>query len=121
MPQFRNALPTVFLAFTIAFPLLVSRHTLPLATFYGEWAAAVVFVAFAGVLTATRLSFASYIDVNVPWIACLPFWLIFLAGIQTASGANDTTGSRFATQLTLALSAAVMLSACAPEHQSRRI
>ncbi len=111
MPQSRTAIPAIFLVLTIAFPLLVSRHTLPLATLYGEWAAAAMFVLFAGVLTASTFGSNPGTDSDVPWIACLPLWLVAIGVIQTASGFNDLTGSRFATQLTLAFGAFVMLAA----------
>ncbi|CAG2149204.1 hypothetical protein LMG31506_03974 [Cupriavidus yeoncheonensis] len=111
MPQLRTAIPAIFLVLTIAFPLLVSRHTLPLATFYGEWAAAVVFLALAGVLTASASRSASGKDTNVPRVACLLLWLVAIAAIQSASGLVDLTGSRYATQLSLVFSAVVMLAA----------
>lgn len=111
MPQSRTALPAIFLVLTIAFPLLVSRHTLPLATFYGEWAAVAAFLLLAGALTASTFPTKLGTDANVPWIACLLLWLIALGAIQSASGFDDLTGSRFATQLTLVFGAVVMLAA----------
>ncbi|WP_041679474.1 PglL family O-oligosaccharyltransferase [Cupriavidus necator] len=110
MPQSRTTIPAIFLVLTFAFPLLVSRHTLPMATFYGEWAAAAVFLLLAGLLTAFAIQSSRGSNANIPWIASLPLWLIILGAIQSASGFDDITGSRFATQLTLGLGAALMLA-----------
>lgn len=120
-------LPKITIVLAVAFPLLVSRHTLPLATFYGEWAAAAAFLLVACVLTASTFrSQSKTTDVHIPWIAVLPLWLIALGAIQSASGINDLTGSRFATQLTLALGTTVMLAAwrygaCASPNDRRAV
>jgi O-antigen ligase len=107
MPPSRALLPgsAIIAAFTV--PLLVSKHTLPLATFYGEWMAGVL-----GVALVCLLAFRRSADTpQVPWIVLLPLWLILTTLVQSAAGMADITGSRFTTQIVLALGAAMMVAA----------
>ncbi|CAG9169846.1 hypothetical protein LMG32289_01877 [Cupriavidus pampae] len=108
-------LPAAALVVAFSFPLLVSRHTLPLATFYGEWAAGLLGVALIIVLTFAAASERASHNVAhkirfLPWIAVAPLWLIATTLLQAASGMADVTGTRFMTQVMLAL-AAVMIAA----------
>lgn len=112
MPPSRASLPAAAIVVAFAFPLLVSRHTLPLATFYGEWAAGLLGVVLILVLTfaAAKSGDAQRIRF-VPWIAVMPLWLIATTLLQAASGMGDVTGTRFMTQAMLALAAAMMMAA----------
>ncbi len=100
----------IVVAFTL--PLLVSKHTLPLATFYGEWTAAVL-----AVMLVVAMAFASGTAApardrkGYPWVALLPVWLIVTTILQAASGMADITGSRLTTQLVLALGGVLMCMA----------
>ncbi|WP_354681048.1 PglL family O-oligosaccharyltransferase [Cupriavidus plantarum] len=107
MSPSRAPLPAAALVVAFAFPLLVSRHTLPLATFYGEWAAALLGVALILVLAFSAKSKIRF----VPWIAALPLWLIATTLLQAASGMDDVTGTRLMTQVMLGLAATVMAAA----------
>ncbi len=82
MPPSRALLPgsAIIAAFTL--PLLVSKHTLPLATFYGEWTAGVLGVALVRLLAFRR----SARHPQAPWIVLLPLWLILTTIIQFAAG-----------------------------------
>ncbi|KWR87370.1 PglL family O-oligosaccharyltransferase [Cupriavidus sp. IDO] len=98
-------------ALVLVLPLLVSKHTLPLATFYGEWASAALFCfAVVSRYAAARQTGAANAKA-VPWVVLVPLWLILTSLIQAAAGVIDYTGSRMATQLVLALGAAVMCAA----------
>ncbi|WER46536.1 Wzy polymerase domain-containing protein [Cupriavidus sp. WKF15] len=124
MPPSRTAFAASAIALATVIPLLVSRHTLPLATFYGEWAGALTFLIAAFVLVDSRSNLAASNRGSIPWIALLPLGLVAVGLVQAAAGLTDPTGSRLATQLTLAFGAAVMLatwrySRCASPDQRR--
>lgn len=110
MPPSRTALTTPALVLAFTFPLLVSRHTLPLATFYGEWVSGLLFAMLVLVCTMSRRAKEPRQPL-LPWIALFPLWLIATSLLQAASGFDDVTGSRLTTILTLALGAAVVLAA----------
>ncbi|RDK05937.1 PglL family O-oligosaccharyltransferase [Cupriavidus lacunae] len=116
MPPSRIVIPATAVVLTIAFPLLVSRHTLPLATFYGEWTAAVCAI---GVLAihAVRRPTASQ-AVLMPWVALLFLWLAAVSLAQVVVGPPDITGSRLVTVLTLLLGAIVTCAAWSYRHAS---
>ncbi|MCG5263027.1 ligase [Cupriavidus gilardii] len=82
----------------VALPPLVSKHTLPLATFYGEWASALAFVVL--VLCSARLRAAGS---GVPLVAAFCLWLIALGAGATLAGQPDVTGSRSLTLAALLL------------------
>ncbi|WP_454720125.1 MULTISPECIES: Wzy polymerase domain-containing protein [Cupriavidus] len=112
----RSAIPLSFLAAALAVPLLVSRHTLPLATFYGEWTSALLFALAVIVLGAVAprqaSSFAHQAEpARFPWILLFPLWLIATGITQALAGMADVSGSRLITELALALGAAVMWAA----------
>lgn len=86
------------LAMAVALPPLVSKHTLPLATFYGEWASALAFVVL--VLCSARLRAAGS---GVPLVAAFCLWLIALGAGATLAGQPDVTGSRSLTLAALLL------------------
>lgn len=101
----------VLVALVLVLPLLVPKHTLPLATFYGEWVSGALFgLATVSLYAAAGLTGAAN-GRELPWVILLPVWLILAGLIQAASGVFDYTGSRMATQLTLALGAGVMCAA----------
>ncbi|QOT77124.1 PglL family O-oligosaccharyltransferase [Cupriavidus basilensis] len=112
----RSAIPLSFLAVAISLPLLVSRHTLPLATFYGEWTSALLFalsVIVLGALAQRQGRGTAYqaAPAQFPWIVLFPLWLIATGITQTLTGMADVSGSRLLTELSLALGAAVMWAA----------
>ncbi|MGT2454780.1 PglL family O-oligosaccharyltransferase [Cupriavidus basilensis] len=112
----RSAIPLSFLAVALIAPLLVSRHTLPLATFYGEWASALLFALAVMALAAAanrQASGLAYRDVpaQFPWIVVFPLWLIATGVAQGLTGMSDLSGSRLITELVLALAAAVIWAA----------
>ncbi|MGE8368280.1 PglL family O-oligosaccharyltransferase [Cupriavidus sp.] len=112
----RSAIPLSFLAVALIAPLLVSRHTLPLATFYGEWASALLFALAVIALAAAanrQASALAYRDVpaQFPWIVVFPLWLIATGVAQGLTGMSDLSGSRLITELVLALAAAVIWAA----------
>ncbi|MBO4121416.1 O-antigen ligase C-terminal domain-containing protein [Cupriavidus gilardii] len=82
----------------VALPPLVSKHTLPLATFYGEWASALAFVVL--VLWSARLR---AVGSGVPLVAAFCLWLIALGAGATLVGQPDVTGSRSLTLAALLL------------------
>ncbi|MCY1216114.1 hypothetical protein D9M68_402240 [compost metagenome] len=104
MPTNRIKLSTWLLAIAIGFPLVVSRHTLPLATFYGEWTAALYTIAVLAIY-ALRQSAASPFG-SIPQISLLFLWLVAVSLMLGAAGNPDITGSRLVTILTLLLGAA---------------
>ncbi|SPA48141.1 PglL family O-oligosaccharyltransferase [Cupriavidus taiwanensis] len=115
MPPSRPNFSSAVLVAAIVIPLLVSRHTLPLATFYGEWAAALCgMVAVAAVVvqairrlgTSTDVAFAS-----LPLISLLFLWLVVVSLIFAIHGHADVSGSRLMTVLTLLLGATVASAA----------
>ncbi|WP_116601169.1 PglL family O-oligosaccharyltransferase [Cupriavidus alkaliphilus] len=98
----------------LGLPLLVSRHTLPLATFYGEWAAAFLIgnVAFLAWIFLVSRKLSSGCTLLMPRIALLPLWLA-ASTFHTAMAEVDVTGSGLTTVLVLALGmAAVLLAWC---------
>ncbi|MGO4332259.1 Wzy polymerase domain-containing protein [Cupriavidus sp. 2TAF22] len=114
----RSAIPLSFLAATLVVPLLVSRHTLPLATFYGEWTSALLFavaVIILGAVTPRQAAGYGYGyqagPAQLPWILLFPLWLIATGIVQGLAGMEDVSGSRLVTELVLALAAAVMWAA----------
>jgi len=112
----RSAIPLSFLSVALIAPLLVSRHTLPLATFYGEWASALLFALAVIALAAAanrQASGLAYRDVpaQFPWIVVFPLWLIATGVTQGLTGMSDLSGSRLITELVLALAAAVIWAA----------
>ncbi|WP_404993496.1 Wzy polymerase domain-containing protein [Cupriavidus pauculus] len=111
MPAHRATIPATMIVVAFTLPLLVSKHTLPLATFYGEWTAAVL-----AVMLVVAMAFASGTAhardrKGYPWVAWLPVWLIVTTILQAASGMVDITGSRLTTQLVLALGGVLMCMA----------
>lgn len=116
MPAHRATIPATAIVVAFTVPFLVSRHTLPLATFYGEWTAAVLGVVLVAVLAmqAGRTDPADLTDRRAarafPWVALFPVWLLGTTLLQAASGMADTSGSRLTTQLVLGLGTAVMVS-----------
>ncbi|WP_373380258.1 PglL family O-oligosaccharyltransferase [Cupriavidus nantongensis] len=115
MPPSRPNFSSAVLIAAIVIPLLVSRHTLPLATFYGEWAAALCGIAAVAVIafqvvrrpvTTTATSSAS-----LPLISLLFLWLVVVSLIFASLGHADFSGSRLMTVLTLSLGAAVASAA----------
>ena len=112
----RSAIPLSFLAVALIAPLLVSRHTLPIATFYGEWASALLFALAVIALAAVanpQASGLAYRDVpaQFPWIVVFALWLIATGVTQGLTGMRDLSGSRLITELVLALAAAVIWAA----------
>jgi O-antigen ligase len=114
----RSAISSSFLAVALIVPLLVSRHTLPLATFYGEWASALLFAlaVIALAITANRPSQGpgpAYraTPARFPWIVLFPLWLIATGIAQGMTGMVDLSGSRLITELVLVLAAAVIWAA----------
>ncbi|WP_130391260.1 PglL family O-oligosaccharyltransferase [Cupriavidus agavae] len=111
MPAQKATLPAAMIVVAFTVPLLVSKHTLPLATFYGEWTAAALGVLLVAVLALTRLEDRlAPVRGALPWVAWLPLWLIVVTIAQAATGMADITGTRLTTQLVLALGAATMLA-----------
>nr|WP_116336198.1 Wzy polymerase domain-containing protein [Cupriavidus taiwanensis] len=111
MPRSRIHLPSVVLIAAIVVPHLVSRHTLPLPTFYGEWNAALCAIAAIS-LMLFRLSFGSEkAEMDAPWICSLFFWLVAVAVLQSLFGRPDITGSRALTGVVLIVGAAVACAA----------
>ncbi|WP_115662968.1 PglL family O-oligosaccharyltransferase [Cupriavidus taiwanensis] len=110
MPHFRIHIPSVVLIAAVVVPHLVSRHTLPMPTFYGEWNAALCAIAAIS-LMLFRLSFGSEkAEMGAPWICSLFFWLVAVCVLQSLFGRPDITGSRALTGVVLIFGAAV---ACA--------
>lgn len=112
----RSAISSSSLAVALIVPLLVSRHTLPLATFYGEWASALLFAlaVIALAITANRQAqgpACQATPARFPWIVLFPLWLIATGIAQGLTGMVDLSGSRLITELVLALAAAVMWAA----------
>jgi len=101
--------PEALVIFVLAFPLLVSRHTLPLATFYGEWVAGLCVIAVL-VANAVRQPTASP-SVSMPWVSLLLVWLVAVSLVLGAAGNPDITGSRVVTVLTLILGVTVTRAA----------
>ncbi|SOY54629.1 PglL family O-oligosaccharyltransferase [Cupriavidus taiwanensis] len=101
----------VLVALVLVFPLLVSKHTLPLATFYGEWVSAALFCLFTLSIYARAKQTGASNGKTVPWVILVPLWLILTSLTQAVNGTVDYTGSRLATQLTLAFGAAVTCAA----------
>lgn len=112
MPAQKATLPATMLVAAFTIPLLVSKHTLPLATFYGEWTAAILGVMLVAVLSFGQVSAAgAHAKKALPWVIGLPAWLLLVTVLQAATGMSDITGTRLTTQLVLLLGAAVMLAA----------
>ncbi|MDQ0143669.1 PglL family O-oligosaccharyltransferase [Cupriavidus necator] len=115
MPPSRTDFSSVALFATFVIPLLVSRHTLPLATFYGEWTAAlcsitaVAAVAFQRIRRPATSTAAPY--ASLPLIALLFFWLLVVSLTFASLGHADISGSRVITVLTLLLGAAAASAA----------
>lgn len=97
------------MAMAVALPPLVSRHTLPLATFYGEWASALAFVVlllWSATLRPTAPATADATAVGpsgVPLVTAFCLWLIALGAGATLAGQPDVTGSRGLTLAALLL------------------
>ncbi|SOZ37038.1 PglL family O-oligosaccharyltransferase [Cupriavidus neocaledonicus] len=115
MPPSRPNFSSAVLVAAIVIPLLVSRHTLPLATFYGEWAAglcgiaAVAAVAFQAVRRPVTSVDAP--SASLPLISLLFLWLVLVSLIFASLGHADFSGSRLMTILTLSLGVAVVSAA----------
>ncbi|MFS8935181.1 PglL family O-oligosaccharyltransferase [Cupriavidus taiwanensis] len=115
MPPSRPNFSSAVLVAAIVIPLLVSRHTLPLATFYGEWAAAlcgiaaVAAVAFQAVRSPVTSTDAP--SASLPLISLLFLWLVVVSLIFAIQGHADVSGSRLMTVLTLLLGATVASAA----------
>ncbi len=103
------ALACPLLAMAVALPPLVSKHTLPLATFYGEWASALAFVVLvlwsAKLRTGTGTGAAGGATTagGVPLVAAFCLWLIALGAGARLAGQPDVTGSRSLTLAALLL------------------
>jgi len=112
MPPIRTTFPALAVFLSVTFPPLVSRHTLPLATFYGEWASVLAFALTAWVLCRAG-SRRTDRDVAplLPWVLLFPLWLVITGFLQAAAGMPDLTGNRLTTQLSLSLAAVVMFAA----------
>ncbi|MEM5273642.1 Wzy polymerase domain-containing protein [Cupriavidus taiwanensis] len=115
MPPSRPNLPSTVLLAAIVIPLLVSRHTLPLATFYGEWAAALCSIAAVAAiaLQAVRrpVTLIAAPSASLPLISLLFVWLVIVSLTFASLGHADVSGSRLLTVLTLLLGAAVASAA----------
>ncbi|SDC46827.1 O-antigen ligase [Cupriavidus sp. YR651] len=111
MPPSRVSLPATAIVVAFTLPLLVSKHTLPLATFYGEWTAGLLGAVLVLLLAFHRSAPPSDSSRFLPWIALLPLWLIATTILQAATGMEDVSGSRFTTQIVLALGASMMFAA----------
>ncbi|NOV23102.1 ligase [Cupriavidus necator] len=115
MPPSRTNLPPAALIAAIVIPLLVSRHTLPLATFYGEWTAALLcsIAAVAAGFQVIRRPATSTTkpSTSLSLVSLLFLWLVIASLIFAALGHTDTTGSRLLTVLTLLLGATVACAA----------
>lgn len=109
MQPSRPFLPSAALIAAIAVPLLVSRHTLPLATFYGEWTAALCVIAVLAIHAGRRP--AASPAVSLPWVSLLFLCLVAVGLALGATGHHDVTGSRLITVLTLFLGATVACTA----------
>ena len=109
MPVHRATLPATAIVVAFTVPLLVSRHTLPLATFYGEWTAAVLGLSMVVILALQRTD--APLRRAVPWVALFPLWLLLTTVLQAALGMADISGSRLTTQMVLLLGTAMMLVA----------
>ncbi|WP_432260350.1 PglL family O-oligosaccharyltransferase [Cupriavidus sp. TMH.W2] len=110
MPPSRIDMPTAAVVLAIVVPLLVSKHTLPLATFYGEWVAASFTAALCGIAFVLRHQRSPSATV-LPWAAVFPLWPIAASLAQAAAGMLDVSGSRLLTQFTLTLGTMVMIAA----------
>lgn len=97
----RQSPTPAILALAIAIPLLVSRHTLPLATFYGEWLSAVLCVAVVAVVVLRGKPHGQ--------ASALPFLLILTAVtlLQAAAGVTQLSGARLITLASLLLCVAM--------------
>ncbi|WP_354684953.1 Wzy polymerase domain-containing protein [Cupriavidus necator] len=112
MQPSRTRLPSAALIAATVVPLLVSRHTLPLATFYGEWAAALCAIAAIAVRTLRKPdALTPEPSALLPWVSLLFPWLVLISLILAALGHADVTGSRLITILTLLLGTAVTCAA----------
>jgi len=112
MPAQKATIPAAMIVVAFTVPLLVSKHTLPLSTFYGEWTAAALGVLLVIVLAMKRVDDGlPRVRGALPWIVWLPLWLIGVTIAQAVMGMADITGSRLTTQLVLALGAALMIAA----------
>ncbi|CAN7211716.1 Wzy polymerase domain-containing protein [Cupriavidus necator] len=105
MPPSRTISPSAAFIAAIVVPLLVSRHTLPLATFYGEWTAALCAIGVLAIQAGRRP--AASPGVSLPWVSLLFLWLVAVGLVLGATGHHDITGSRVTTILTLFLGATV--------------
>lgn len=104
MPPSRVSLPAAASIAAFSIPFLVPWHTLPIATFYGEWISGVLGVALIVILTLWQRNQDNGKSIRlVPWIAVAPAWLIATTLLQSVTGMPDVTGARFVTQMTLAL------------------
>lgn len=114
MSNLREGIALNVLAGAICIPLLVSRHTLPLSTFYGEWTSALAFllatmaVALLAPGAAPASIHASAAAAGIPRVAAFPLWLVATGLAVAATGAPDLTGSRTMTLASLVLAAVVM-------------
>lgn len=106
-----SVVPAAAIVLAIVVPLLVSKHTLPLATFYGEWVAALLAIALCVLFVLRRQQRLSAKPGLFPWVIVLPLWLIVTSLAKIASASPDVSGSRFITQITLALGIAVIVAA----------
>lgn len=103
------ALACPLLAMAVALPPLVSKHTLPLATFYGEWGSALAFVVLVLWSAMLRGAAGDAAGDNtrggIPLVAAFCLWLIALGAGATLAGQADVTGSRSLTLAALVLAA----------------
>ncbi|KUE86153.1 ligase [Cupriavidus necator] len=104
--------PSAALIAAIVAPLLVSRHTLPLATFYGEWIAALCAIAVFAITAIRKLAASTpAAAVSIPSVSLLFLCLTIISLVLGALGHADITGSRTITVLTLILGATVTCAA----------
>lgn len=85
------------LCFAWAFPFLISEHTLPIATFYGEWGAALLFFAVTALLLAMtwlqEQKHTSEVIIRpswqVPQSVLLPLGFAIALGLQQGLGIGE--------------------------------
>ncbi|MGY8526089.1 Wzy polymerase domain-containing protein [Paracidovorax citrulli] len=112
MPLRRSSLLSPLLVLAICVPLLVSHHTLPLSTFYGEWASAVGFSLLV-VLVVVQTAAAGQESPDgrgLPVVALTGLWLIGVTLAGCAYRGHDITGSAGMTAIVLVLATTVTIA-----------
>ncbi|MBY4895438.1 PglL family O-oligosaccharyltransferase [Cupriavidus sp. AU9028] len=110
MPLRRSSFLAPLLVLSICVPLLVSHHTLPLSTFYGEWASALGFVLVVALTLAVSRHEEQAGTGGFPLVALVPLWLIVMTMVGWAWRGHDITGSAAMTAIALLLATAVMMA-----------